>query len=225
MIATLAVAQKEIRHGLNALFFYLIAVVFAAAPAFSLFWNPAPTNVFISNHTSLVGFFQVLPLFLTVFVPALAMRAYGEEHHAGSFELLLTQAGDWPIVLGKFLGSFIILLVGLAATFGLPLLVAQLGDLDWGPVFGGYLGAVLFGAVCLAVCLSAGVFCPNQTSSFVVSLCLLGTLMVLPVPALNIQTRFQNFAEGLVLFPDLGFFIGLTACFLTINRIAIGLRR
>lgn len=225
MIATTAVARKEIRHGLNSLFFYLIAIVFAAAPAFPLFWNPAATNIFISNHTSLAGFFGVLPLFLTIFVPALAMRSYGEEHHARNFELLLTQCDDWSIVLGKFAGNTLILLVSLLATAGLPLLVSQLGDLDWGPVFSGYLGAFLFGSVCLGVSLFAGVFCPNQTSAFVVSLCLLGAMLVIPQPALNIQTRFQNFAQGLVLATDLGFFGGLTAVFLTLNRLAVGFRR
>ncbi len=225
MNAAPAIARKEIRHGLNSLFLYLLAVVFAAAPAFPLFWNPAPTNIFLSNHTSLAGFFQYLPLFLMVFVPALAMRAYAEEHQSGNFELLLTRVDDWSIVLGKFAGNLAILSAGLAATWVLPILVAQLGDLDWGPVASGYLGALLMGAGCLAICLCLGVFCPNQTTAFVVSLCLLAVTMVLPLPELNMQTRFQNLAAGLVDTRDLCFFIAVTGFFVILNRIAVGLRR
>ena len=49
-------------------------------------------------------------------------------------------------MLGKFRGCFTLLLIAIACTLPLPLTVDLIAELDWGPVVGGYVGALLLGA-------------------------------------------------------------------------------
>ena len=91
------------------------------------------------------------------FIPLGAyLRQAGSRQKLGFFlhipwppmELLLTlPARDHEFVLGKFHASWALLAIGLALTLPLALTVSQLGNLDWGPVRGGLLGALLLGGV------------------------------------------------------------------------------
>ena len=225
MSATWIIARKEIQHGMNSQIVYLLAALFAIAPAFPLFWNPSATNLFLTNHASMEAFFSLLPLFLMVFVPALAMRAYAEERHSGNLELVLSHFQPWPIVLGKFLGNYLILLACLLATAAIPVLVSTLGDLDWGPVIGGYLAACLLAACCLALTLLIGTFCPTQTTAFTLAIALLAVLMVWDIPSLNLRSRFEPFTFGLMDSRHLGFYGFATLFFLYLNRLVLSIRR
>ena len=45
---------------------------------------------FIGDRVELRGFFSWLPIYLSVFVPALTMRIFSEEKRSGSIETLMT---------------------------------------------------------------------------------------------------------------------------------------
>ena len=49
-----------------------------------------------------------------------------------------------------------------------PLTTAMLGQLDWGPVFGGYCGAILLGGAFAAVGLFASSLTRNQIIAFII---------------------------------------------------------
>ena len=70
--------------------------------------------------------------------------ASAEEKRTGTIELLITMpVTEAQVVVGKFLGVFGLYAVLLALTLPYPISIATLGDLDWGPVIGGYVGALL----------------------------------------------------------------------------------
>jgi hypothetical protein len=62
----------------------------------------------------------------------------------------------WDFVLGKFLACWLLLAVALLLTLPLPITVALIADLDWGPVWAGYLAALLLGGAYLAIGLFVG---------------------------------------------------------------------
>ena len=85
---------------------------------------------------------KVWTLFL--FIPAITMRSLAEEKRSGTIELLSTKAiTDWEIVVGKFFGALMLILISLACTSPFYFTVSSLGNIDHGGVIGGYLGLFL----------------------------------------------------------------------------------
>jgi len=220
------VALKEMRHGLNSQFAYLLFLVFVVSPAIPLFWSATHHNVILSGQADLQAFFGMLPLMLIVFVPALVMRVWAEERRSGTLEILMSLPLDeGHLVLGKFLGNLILCGGCLAGTWVFPVLVAAMGPLDWGPVIGGYFGAFLLSAACLAICTFAGSLTHSQITAFILGFLMLAALMFLPLPAFNLHSRFVNTARGVLDSRDICFYLIVTALFLCLNTQFLKLKR
>ncbi len=74
------------------------------------------------------------------------MRLWAEERRQGTMELLLTMPiTAWQAIVGKFLASWLFLIIALALTFPVVLTVSYLGNPDGGALFTGYLGSALAG--------------------------------------------------------------------------------
>ena len=128
---------------------------------------------FVSRVARLDALFARLPTVLLLFAPALSMRLLAEERGSGTLEMLLTlPVRDHEVVIGKYLAAVATLALALLATAPFPMTVAWLGDLDLGPVAGGYLGALLLGALYLAAALLASALARNQVVAFVIGLVL-----------------------------------------------------
>ena len=93
-----------------------------------------------------------MPVLLIFLVAALTMRQWSEEERSGTLEVLLTlPITSLQLVVGKFLAVLALVGVSLALTGFLPVTVSLLGNLDWGPVVGGYLAAILLAAAYSAI--------------------------------------------------------------------------
>jgi len=222
----LLIARKEAAHLLNGLLAYIAALLFAVALPLPLFWNEASSNIFLNGQTDLRALFALLPLFLAAFIPAAAMRAWGEEFHLGAIETLTTlPLRDWELVAGKFLGVYAMVCACLACTAPIPILAARLGDLDWGPVIGGYCGALLLAAACVAIALAVSLFTRSQATAFTLSVAVLAGLMLISDPSWNLHSRFVNVARGVLDTRDLLFYTGIAAIFLYAAVKILALRR
>src|SRR5579863_2061133 len=116
----------------------LFLAAFLGATLFIFFWV---ATFFERNLADVRPLFQWMPILLIFLVAALTMRAWAEERRAGTLELLLTSpTAPGELVLGKFLGCLGLVLIALLLTLPLPVMVAVLGPLDWGPVGGGIRG-------------------------------------------------------------------------------------
>jgi len=71
-------------------------------------------------------------VWMPVLITVICMRLFAEEKRSGTIETLLTTAvGDATVVLAKYCGAMVFVLVGLAgALASLPLFVAQAPDID-----------------------------------------------------------------------------------------------
>ena len=222
-----AVAMRELRSYFNSPIAYVFLLVFVGAALFTIF---NINTFFARGRADLRGLFDAIPLLLVLLVPALTMRLWAEERKQGTLEVLLTMpAGDHELVAGKVLASWSLLAVGLGLTLVLPLTVASLGDLDWGPVIGGYLGALLLGAAYLAVGQFVSATTENQILAFILALVVCLGLYGLGVDALaglfpdrtaalmrslGTGSRFQSVARGVIDLRDLVYYLSLTAFFL-----------
>ncbi|MDJ0839014.1 MAG: ABC transporter permease subunit [Acidobacteriota bacterium] len=213
-----SVAAKEVRHALNSQFAVILALIFVIALPVPVYWSNSATNVFVSGLADLTPFFGQLPLFLMVFIPALAMRAWAGERGAGTYELLMSYPlRPRDLVLGKFLGNFALCAFCLLATLAVPILLNRIGNPDHGPIIGGYAAALLLSAACLSAALFVGSLTRNHITAFILAFLVLAMLMFVNLPAVNFHARFTNIARGIVDTRDLAFYGLVTVGFLYLN--------
>jgi len=148
----------------SAFFFLGFPVGDRALPAF---WT--------GRTASLDALFAWLPLFYAVLAPALTMGSWAEERRAGTDELLFTfPVRTRSLVLGKFLAAWILLgSITTLAILPVARLVAGVGPLDWGTVWGGLLGAWLLAAVCTSIGLATSALAREELVAFLVAAVLL----------------------------------------------------
>lgn len=129
------------------------------------------STFFLNGQASLVSFFALLPPTFAFIIPAVTMRLFSEEMNVGSYELLLTLPVTFrDIILGKFLAAVAFVAVMLAPTLVYAITITFVGKLDWGPVFGSYLGALLLGATFCAIGLLASAMTRNQVVAFIIGM-------------------------------------------------------
>ncbi|MBN2232741.1 MAG: ABC transporter permease subunit [Deltaproteobacteria bacterium] len=211
---------------------YLVIAVFLLVTGWLFF-----STFFIYNQADMRNFFGMLPITFAFVVPAITMKQFSEELNTGSYELLMTLPVSFrDVILGKFLACVLFIAVTLAPTLVYALCIALMGELDWGVVAGGYLGALLLGGAYAAVGLLASSLTRNQIIAYIVGIavCFLLTivdkmLFFFPrhllglVNHLAAEAHFRNIAKGIVDSRDLLYFfsimfIGLYATHLTMRE-------
>lgn len=233
-----ALAGRELRAYFNSPIAYVFLLVFVGAALFTFF----NLNAFFSRgRADLRGLFDAVPFLMVLLVPALTMRLWAEERKQGTVEVLLTlPAKEHELVAGKFLASLGLLGCGLVLTLALPFTVEALGDLDWGPVIGGYSGALLLGAAYLAAGQFVSATTENQILAFILALVVCLGLFGLGTDAfaglfpdrtaallrsLGTGSRFQSIARGVIDLRDLVYYLSLTTLFLAASVATLRVRR
>ncbi|MEE8590055.1 MAG: ABC transporter permease subunit [Spirochaetia bacterium] len=232
--ASLRIMRRELGFYFVSPIAYIVIVVFLIATGWFFF-----SVFFLNGRADLRDFFSLLPLILTFVVPAVTMRLFSEEFSSGSYEILLTlPVSRIDILAGKFLAALSFALLMLIPTLSYPIFVSTLGELDWGPVAGGYLGAIfLIGLLC-AVGLFASSLTKNQIVAFIVgvAMCFFLTqvhrvLFLIPVfltgffQFLGASTHFNNIAKGVLDSRDLLYFVSLSFIALYFTNIVIEYKR
>jgi len=179
------------------------------------------------------------------FAPVFTARLLAEEQRMGTIELLLTApVRDWELVVGKWLGAFMLLLTIAAVSIIYPLILNRLVSpgIDQGPVITGYAGIVLLCAAFTAVGVATSAFFNNQIAAWATTLGVLvflwwivGFLTQLGggsglfsqvVGYLNINTHFyNNLLRGVIDLQDIAFYLSLTALGLFVGTMAVETRR
>lgn len=228
------IAQKEIGLFFNSPVSYLFLGGFLAVTLFMFFWGEA---FFARNIADVRPLFNAMPLLLIFLASSLTMRLWSEERRSGTLEHVLTQSTPlWQFVLGKFIGCTLLLLLALALTLPLPFTVSMLGELDWGPVWAGYLATLLLGMLYLAIGLYASARSDNPIVALLVAVLLCGVFYLIgthlitnlfgqPVSQwlnlISTSGRFDAISRGMLDARDLLYFVSLTLVFLTLNTLTL----
>ena len=126
------------------------------------------------------------------------------------------------MILGKFMAGVAFVAAMLVPTVAYPIFVSFLGQLDWGPVVGGYVGALFLGASFSAVGLFVSSLTRNQIIAFIggMAICFFLTLIdkvlfFLPAKLLSIfqylgaDFHFDNIAKGVLDSRDILYFLSV----------------
>lgn len=198
---------------------YIVIAVFLLVTGWFFF-----STFFVFNQAGLRNFFSLLPFMFSFVVPAVTMRLFSEEMNIGSYEVLMTLPVTLgQVVLGKFLAAVAVIVAMLIPTLAYPLTVSLLGELDWGPVAGGYLGAVLLGAAFAAVGLFSSSLTRNQIVAFIVGMAICFSLALLDrmlffmprqmlgfLGYLSVGTHFRNITKGILDSRDVLYFLSVS---------------
>lgn len=218
MSGALTVFKKELRGFFFSPIAYIVITTFLLLSGWFFF-----STFFLYNQAELRNFFSQLPIIFAFIVPAVTMRLFSEELNSGSFELLSTlPITSGGIVVGKFLAALTFIALMLLPTIAYAFSAALLGDLDWGPVFGGYCGALLLAGAYAGIGLFASSLTKNQIVAFIIgmAICFMLTIfdrMLFFVPEsllavfayLGATTHFQNISRGIIDTRDLLYFLSI----------------
>ncbi|HRH36365.1 MAG TPA: ABC transporter permease, partial [Catalimonadaceae bacterium] len=142
-----SILTKEVNQFLNSLLGYMVLVIFLVATGL-LFWVFPENSVLDYGFAEMGVFFSLAPFVFIFLIPAITMRSFAEEKKSGTLEWLLTKPLDvWEILIGKFLASWVLVVIALLPTliyfFSLWALGSPQGNIDAAGVFGLYLGLLL----------------------------------------------------------------------------------
>jgi len=233
----LTITKREVSGYFSSPVAYVFIVIFLLLAGFFTFMV---SDFFDRGQASLEMFFAWHPWLYLFLVPAVGMRMWSEERRLGTIELLLTMpVTPWQAIVGKFLASWLVLILALSLTFPLVITVNYLGNPDNGIIVAGYVGSVLLSGAYLSIAAMTSAMTRNQVVSFILSvvLCLFLILAGWPpvtnllvhwanpwfvqaISAFSVMTHFDAIQKGVLDSRDLLYFISLIAfCLFTTSVI------
>ncbi len=226
--------KKELRFFFFSPIAYIFICVFLILSGWVFF-----SQFFLFNQTEMRVFFEILPYFYAFIVPAITMGLFSEEFSVGSYEMISTTSVSLiDIILGKFLAACAFMLIALVPTFIYPVSISFLGDLDLGPVLGGYIGSIFLIGAFTSIGLFSSSLSKNQIVSLIVSIaiCVPLTFIIFmnrylpPVFAQIIDNfsaaaRFENIAKGVIDMRDIIYFLSIIVIALYSTKLVLERRK
>ncbi len=230
----LAITRKELKSYFNSLLAVIFLGTFLAAIAIIFF---SVEGFFARGIADIRPLFSWIPVLMIFLIAALTMRQWSEEQRSGTLEILLSlPTSHVQLVLGKFLAVMSMIGIALLLTLPFPIMVSLLGNLDWGPVVGGYLASILIAAAYASI----GLFISSRTDNQIVALILtvltggafylMGSSfftsffpasVVEILRAIGTGSRFESIQRGVIDLRDLIYYASLSGIFIVLNILSI----
>jgi len=226
---------KEMKSYFNSPMAYIFLVIFAIINGYFF-----TRTFFLFNQSDMRSLFNIIPLVYIFFIPAVTMSLIAREKNLGTMEVISTlPIKDIDFVLGKFLSSLSLIIIGLGISLIHFFTLTQVGtNIDYGAIFTGYLGLSLAGAVYCAVGTFASSVTDNQVVAFIIGIFIViifflmdKMLMFVPISIsgiiqfLSIDYHLSNISRGvidsrnLIYFSSvIGFFLFMTVRILEIRK-------
>jgi len=234
MNAIWTIAKRELNSFFDSLIAYIMLVLFLGFSGF--FTWLLGSDIFLVGQASLESFFSVAFWTLFFFIPALTMRLLAEEKKTGTIELLLTKAiTDRELVAGKFLATLLLVLIALLFTLPYVITIANIGNIDAGQIFCGYLGLLLMSGMYTSIGLYASSITSNQIVAFLAALFIglffhiifgalaqqFGGWVGQIFEALSLTDHFESISRGVMDTRDLLYFLSVMAIGLLLAELSL----
>ncbi len=233
----IAILRKELNLFFASPIGYLVISVFLLINGLFLWILKGDFNILNAGFADLNSFFFITPWFFIFLIPAITMRSFSDEIRLGTIEILMTKPiTNWEIVLGKYLGSFVLIILALIPTLTYVYTINQLGNpvgnLDFGSTLGSYIGLLFLASAFTSIGLFSSTLSNNQIVSFIIGgiLCFIlfygfDALAELihfdnfQVENLGMFTHFKSISRGVIDSNDIVYFISVTYMFLYLTKL------
>lgn len=232
--------KKEISAFFSSLTGYMVIVVFLVANGLFMWIFPGDTNVLESGYATLDTFFMMAPWIFLFLIPAVTMRSFAEERKAGTMEFLLTKPLTYTeIVMAKFFGSLVLVLLSLVPCLVFYYSISALGNppgnLDKGAILGAFIGLFLLAGIYVAVGVFASSLTQNQVVAFVIAViaCFIlyigfDSIALLPwvknssfILNLGINEHYKSISRGVIDSRDMIYYLGMITIFILFTKTRI----
>lgn len=225
--------KKELKQLFSSSIAYIFMFCFLLVNLFAFFWVE---GFFVRNIADIKPLFEWLPISLIFLVSALTMKMWSEEKKAETIEILFSSPKKrLDFILGKFFACLTLIIICLFMTIGIPITVANLGILDFGPVIGAYVASVFLAGFYISVGLYISAKTDNQIVSLITSILVLSifylvgsnfftTLSFISNSVADILrligsgSRFESITRGVLDIRDIYYYVSLTVIFLALNH-------
>ncbi len=236
----LAILKKEINTFFASPIGYLVIGVFLLLNGLFLWVFKGEFNLLDNGLASLSSFFLMAPWILIFLIPAVTMRSFSDEKKQGTLELLVTKPiSHFQIVLGKYFGALVLIIMALVPTILYVYTVSTLGNpegnLDMGSTTGSYFGLLFLIAAYTSIGVFASTLSDNQIVAFIVAvfICfffyfgfegisnynLFGGLIYME--NLGMASHYHSMSRGVIDTRDLVYFISISVAFLVFTKLRI----
>lgn len=230
-----AILKRELgAYFSSATAYVVMAVYFFFSGLFFTFY------VFTQNSTSLSYVFSNMFYIIVFLIPIITMKTFAEEKKQKSDQALLTSPCSLTeIVLGKFLGAFILYAICCSIFLVYGMVISFFAAAQWSVILCTLLGILLFGASMIAINVFISVLTESQVVAAVFGMGagLVISMMGYFTSVINVDwittalekisflSYYENFTYGILSITDVVFFLSVTALFLFFTVRALEKRR
>lgn len=220
-----AIFRREVKAFFTNPIGYVVLAVFFCISGFFFFSN----NMY-GGTASLSGVYSTLFTVSLMAIPFLTMRLFSEEKRQKTDQALLTApTGLTSIVLGKFLATLLLFVIGLSITLVFAVIIATKTTPDWMVIIGNFIGLTLIGGLIIAIGIFISCLTESQIVAAVGALAISLLLMCVDLLSsvfskiawladatafLSITTRYSEFTRGLINYDNIIFFLTMQALFI-----------
>ncbi|OQY02607.1 MAG: ABC transporter [Desulfobacteraceae bacterium 4572_130] len=212
------IAVKEFNDYFTSPIAYIVISIFLVVTGWFFF-----STFFLFDRADMRNFFSLLPIIFSFIIPAITMRLFSEEINVGSYEILVTMPVSFvDIALGKFVAALFFTACMLIPTISYPVFISLIGEIDLGPVIGGYIGAFFLGGAYCALGVFSSCLTRNQIIAFIVGVAICFTLTIIDkilffmpksivsfVGFLGAGGHFQSISKGVIDSRDIIYFLSI----------------
>ena len=181
------------------------------------------------NTTSLAGVYGNMFYIIMFIIPIITMKTFSEEKRQKTDQALLTSPSNlFQIVMGKFLGAFILYAICCAIFIVYALVISFFTTPDWAVILCTTIGVLLLGGTLIAI----DIFISSLTESQVISavagfavgiVIYIMDFLISYIPfdwlssaleGINFLNYYKNFTYGILNLSDVVFFLSISGLFI-----------
>ena len=227
--------KKELYFALSSYSIYIVVILFLLCNSLLIWVFNNDSNILNNNLASLESFFNISPLILMIFIPAITMNLFNSETESGNIEVLLTKPFSHSlIIISKYLSSIIISLFMITPTIVYVVILNNISvnNIDLAEITSSYVGLFFILIAFNAIGVLVSVISKSQITSLftAILLCWLfyfGIDLIIEninsqeanliLSFFSIKTHYISLKNGIIFLSDIIYFVSFSFTFIIIT--------
>ena len=167
-----SILKKELNSFFSSPIGYLVISVYLVFNGLFLWVFEGDFNILHAGFADLNSYFFLAPWVFIFLIPAITMRSFSDEINTGTIEILKTKPiTTWQLVIGKYFGALILVILAIIPTLIYVYSIYQLGNpignINFGVTFGSFIGLLFLAGAYTAIGIFSSTISKNQIVSFI----------------------------------------------------------